>query len=263
MLDFMLNRLPPRPARAVTLLFTTSLGITALLHTAAWPDMLALQDGRQFECVIVGKSSTIYSIKYLNEDECEIAYESIHSGEIVSLRRERDSQMARNRLENLWAVRIKNDCAKFHDYFAQSEQESSVATETNDETQYVSSDFMEFNELFEQMARSQKKRLWREYRGQRVRWTGVLAGVEEGFASINVRFTHSAGTSTHNVLARFPKSCREELSRLQPGAAVNYAGRLLERPGLLSRWEVTDAAVLSSHLWEADPGRQATGGQGP
>jgi hypothetical protein len=240
----------PKTFRSPKYRIATILGVLLLIYSSTYGEVMRMNDGREFECIIIAKSSETYCIKYLDREACEVKLQTVGIEEIASVTRERDREIARENLISKWNEDIERQC---HD--AQQSlpgtpetQEPQAQVEEASE-QYCSLDFASFESLFaaEDSTPSRKDELWSEYRGKPVKWTGEITGVHETFGAIVVNFRHKPETRTYDVAARFPNCENQDILNLTEGQVAVYTGYLLNRPGFLTPWEVGDAVILQVH----------------
>lgn len=110
--------------------------------------------------------------------------------------------------------------------------------------------FAEFDSKFSEYSNTteiQKARLLEQYKGKRVRWEGIIEGVDE--AGIQVK--HKATTVTFDVSLKVLKSERPRLSSLSKGNLLTYEGTI-DDFGTILWHELSDARIVSTSKLSAD-----------
>jgi hypothetical protein len=98
----------------------------------------------------------------------------------------------------------------------QSEAISDIKWEEIDNIYNLKSDFTEL----------QKKEHWKNYKGKKVRWSGVVTSVGETFGTLQLQVKLSPSTLTSDVLVRLKDSSRSEAIKLKKGDTVTFEGTL-------------------------------------
>ena len=97
--------------------------------------------------------------------------------------------------------------------------------------------FKEIHNLFGAESKQtdlQKKERWKQYKGQCVEWTGVLAHLDEGWLSgINIGMKHLRSTFTYDVLIDAPDSERDRLMDWVIGNRYTYRATLNQYGGAI------------------------------
>ncbi len=72
----------------------------------------------------------------------------------------------------------------------------------------------------------QKDERWKEFKGQKVKWTGTVTPVGESFGSLTLQVKMNPDTWTSDLLIKLKDSQRSRATRLNKGDSVTFAGIL-------------------------------------
>jgi hypothetical protein len=72
----------------------------------------------------------------------------------------------------------------------------------------------------------QKNERWKEFKGQKVRWTGKVSSVSESFGSLSLQVKMNPDTLTSDLLITLKDSQRSSATRLSKGDSVTFTGIL-------------------------------------
>lgn len=93
------------------------------------------------------------------------------------------------------------------------------------------------------LGRSEKKRLWKDYKGKFVVWTGKISYVAWGLVTGNVMtVTHTGG---NEVTVNIKDIYVNHVKRLHKGDSITYRGRLAKRPKRFSGFKLRDGEVMT------------------
>ncbi len=102
------------------------------------------------------------------------------------------------------------------------------------------------------VSKSERKRLWSEYKGKYVTWTGNISYIAWGLLSGNLMgVSHPIGKKDDTVYIR--DSYVNHAKRLHRGDTVVYRGRLVKRPNRFNGFKIKDAEILPQTETEIDP----------
>ena len=79
-----------------------------------------------------------------------------------------------------------------------------------------------------QLTELQRKELWSEFRGRRVRWSGEVVAVRETFGKVNLHVRMNPDTVTSDLRIVLNPSQRARAMQLARGEAVTFTGALSE-----------------------------------
>jgi hypothetical protein len=72
----------------------------------------------------------------------------------------------------------------------------------------------------------QKKETWKNYKGKKVRWTGIVSSVGETFGTVQLQVKMRPDTLTSDLLIDLRDSERSKALQLREGQAVTFVGVL-------------------------------------
>ena len=93
---------------------------------------------------------------------------------------------------------------------------SDVTWEEIDKIYNLKSDFTEL----------QKKEHWKNYKGEKVKWSGKVSSVGETFGTLTLQVKLNPSTLTSDVLVTLKESERQDAMRLSEGDPVTFIGIL-------------------------------------
>jgi len=207
-----------------------------------------MNDGREFEGLIIAESADIYCTKYFDEEECTLKIRSIRREDVHSITRNPDHEIAKRELEDSWNERIKNNCVGIPDGLPAPEPQPDIVETEKTSEEYCSLDITCLDALFtaQRLTGSQQEETWEEYRGKKVTWTGEVRWVRETFGAVVVGFRHEENDRTFYVEAVFPNDMNEGLLRLRRGQVAVYTGKIVGRRSFSTHWEVGDAIIIQT-----------------
>lgn len=93
------------------------------------------------------------------------------------------------------------------------------------------------------LSRSEKKRLWKEYKGKYVTWTGKISYVAWGLLTHNIMgVTH---TGDNEVTVYIKDIYVNHVKSLHKGDPITYRGVLIKRPKRFTGFKIKEGEVLS------------------
>ena len=72
----------------------------------------------------------------------------------------------------------------------------------------------------------QRKEKWKQFKGKRVRWTGTVTSVSDGWGGLTLQVKMNADTFTSDVLIRLESSEKSKALQLHEGEPVTFTGNL-------------------------------------
>lgn len=112
-------------------------------------------------------------------------------------------------------------------------------------TQIVNLSFDDMNRIFgkgSSVGKSEQKRLWKEYKGKYVTWTGNITYVAWGIMTGDIMgVRHPNG---REVTVYLKKAYVTHVKRLHKGDLVTYRGRLDRKPRWMTGFKVKDAEII-------------------
>lgn len=72
----------------------------------------------------------------------------------------------------------------------------------------------------------QKDERWKEFKGQKVRWTGTVSSVDESFGSLTLQIKMNSDTFTSDLLITLKDSERSKAMKFNKGHSVTFTGIL-------------------------------------
>lgn len=109
--------------------------------------------------------------------------------------------------------------------------------------------FVEFDSKFcvhSRLTDAQKNKEIDSYKGQRVRWEGIVEYVSDD----SVGFKHKATTQTYDVLVEIARSGRADLTALNQGDLTTYEGTI-DDYGVVMAHSLSDGKIVSHHALSA------------
>ena len=90
---------------------------------------------------------------------------------------------------------------------------------------------------------SERKKLWREYKGKYVTWKGHISYIAWGlFTGSIMGVSHPMGK---DVIVYIKNEYVPHVKRLHKGDPVVYSGRIVKAPTLFNGFKLRDAAIIT------------------
>jgi hypothetical protein len=89
----------------------------------------------------------------------------------------------------------------------------------------------------------QKDERWKDFKGQKVKWTGEVTSVGESFGSLTLQVKMNPDTWTSDLLIRLKDSQRSRATRLNKGDSVTFTG-ILDSWGSILPITLKDAEIV-------------------
>ncbi|MEE9605181.1 MAG: hypothetical protein V3V70_06365 [Candidatus Scalindua sp.] len=109
---------------------------------------------------------------------------------------------------------------------------------------FVDISFEELDKTFgkeNRMTESQKDKLWKEYRGKYVRWTGLVVSRGLGRVSgLRMGIRHKDGT---DIELSFDIEKKDKVLQTKAGDTVTYTGKLVNRRGVILPYKLEDGKI--------------------
>lgn len=132
-------------------------------------------------------------------------------------------------------------------YENSSRNESSAPVESNDApVDMVNLSFEDMNRLFGKnstLSGSEKKRLWKEYEGRTVTWTGNISYVAWGLMTGSIIGVLHQGNNEVTVQIR--DGYVDHVKKMHKGDPVTYRGKLAKRPKRFTGFKIKDTEIVS------------------
>ncbi|MBI2556145.1 MAG: hypothetical protein HYW13_01755 [Planctomycetes bacterium] len=93
------------------------------------------------------------------------------------------------------------------------------------------------------LSRSEKNKLWKEYKGKYVRWQGVVAYKGMGRVDWNRVGVNRQGGKNAEVEILFDWRRFEAVMNIRLGSTITYTGKLVSRPGINAPYRLDDGDI--------------------
>lgn len=104
----------------------------------------------------------------------------------------------------------------------------------------ISTDFVSFDQPYEDMTDIQKKAFWKDVKGKRVQWTGTVTEVTKDSIQLKIKNT----TFVSDVIAFIAKEERDNLININLDETITINGELSSKKGIVLPWSLSDTIII-------------------
>ncbi|WP_303964744.1 hypothetical protein [Sporosarcina ureae] len=104
----------------------------------------------------------------------------------------------------------------------------------------ISTDFVSFDQPYEDMTDIQKKAFWKDVKGKRVQWTGTVTEVTKDSIQLKIKNT----TFISDVVAFIAKEERDNLININLDETITINGELSSKKGIVLPWSLSDTIII-------------------